>query len=104
MPTGTSGSVLVVIVGPPSPAGTTTDVTNYGRTASGRLTESSQYILPSSYWASTRPWSAALRNQRAASKESSGTPWPTEYIRPRYIWDSAPPWLASRRYQRANSL
>jgi hypothetical protein len=44
MPTGTSGSVLVVIVGPPSPAGTTTDVTNYGRTASCRLTESSRFF------------------------------------------------------------
>jgi uncharacterized membrane protein YadS len=29
MPTGTSGSVFVLIVGPPSLAGTTTDVTNY---------------------------------------------------------------------------
>jgi putative transposase len=33
---------LVVIVGPPSPPGTTTDVTNYAREASCRLTESSQ--------------------------------------------------------------
>src|SRR5216684_2990795 len=41
MPIGTSGSVLVVIVGPPSPAGTTTDVTNYERAPSSRLTESS---------------------------------------------------------------
>src|SRR5260370_21822482 len=36
MPIGTSGSVLVVIVDPPSPAGTTTDVTNYGRADSCR--------------------------------------------------------------------
>jgi antirestriction protein ArdC len=42
MPTGTSGSVLVVIVGPPSPAGTTTDVTNYGRAPSCRLAESTR--------------------------------------------------------------
>src|ERR1017187_1196694 len=42
MPTGTSGSVFVLIVGPPSLAGTTTDVTNYGRAASCRFTESSR--------------------------------------------------------------
>src|ERR1035441_6389849 len=42
MPTGPSGSVLVVIVGPPSLAGTRTDVTNYGRAPSYRLTESSR--------------------------------------------------------------
>src|ERR1019366_8315944 len=44
MPTGTSGSVLVVIVGPPSLAGTRTDVTNYGRAPSYRLTESSPFF------------------------------------------------------------
>src|SRR5450759_597715 len=44
MPGGTSSTALVVIVGPPSLAGTRTDGTNYGRAASCRLTESSRMI------------------------------------------------------------
>jgi hypothetical protein len=43
MPGGTSSTALVVIVSPPSLAGTRTDGTNYGRAASCRLTESSQF-------------------------------------------------------------
>src|ERR1035438_10266591 len=39
MPAGTSGSVFVVIVSPPSPAGGWIDVTNYGQAASCSLTE-----------------------------------------------------------------
>src|ERR1700678_3253325 len=42
MPSGTSGTVLCVIVGPPSRAGIRTDLTNYGRAVSYRLTESSR--------------------------------------------------------------
>jgi restriction system-associated AAA family ATPase len=41
MPGGTSSTALVVIVGPPSLDGTSTDGTNYGRAASCSLTESS---------------------------------------------------------------
>ena len=42
MPGGTSSTALVVIVGPPSLDGTSTDGTNYGRAASCSLTESSR--------------------------------------------------------------
>src|ERR1017187_7261268 len=45
MPIGTSGSALVVIVGPPSLVGTRSDVTNYGRAKSCRLAESSPLVM-----------------------------------------------------------
>src|ERR1035441_840542 len=44
MPVGTSGSPLLIIVSPPSLAGTRIDVTNYGRPASCRLTEGSRCL------------------------------------------------------------
>src|ERR1019366_4649331 len=46
MPGGTSSTALVVIVGPPSLDGTSTDGTNYGRAASCSLTESSRSTVP----------------------------------------------------------
>src|ERR1035437_8643060 len=49
MPGGTSSTAFVVIVGPPSLAGTRTDGTNYGRAVSCRLTESSRSIRLNSF-------------------------------------------------------
>src|ERR1035438_978942 len=46
MPAGTSGSVFVVIVSPPSPAGGWIDVTNYGQAASCGLTERTRRFRP----------------------------------------------------------
>src|ERR1019366_844361 len=72
MPTGTSGSVLVVIVGPPSLAGTRTDVTNYGRAPSYRLTESSHcHIEP-------RGGNGVIGNDTKRTRAQAESGWPCE--------------------------
>src|ERR1035438_9360060 len=75
MPTGTSGSVLVVIAVLPSPAGTTTDATTSRPAPSYRLTESSRRRTPRGSYRGERAYSLAAPDRspfRSGDRSAAG--------------------------------